>query len=289
MTHIFISHKRVDGGETADALVAALETEGRRCWVAPRDVKAGTYQGQIVSAIEKCCGLVLLLTPGANESQDVLDEVQIAREERKLIVPVIVRETRPSNNLRYHMASLQRVPWTEPKAVAKLLAGVFRAPVGPEVAKALAEALTAPVTQVAPVDRHPAKVLAEALAARPTSDSDQLPTSPGQGARPGGQANTPKRTPSTERAASRTVTVQMDDMIPPLCSGRVRTLYVKPSDSIQRGGALISFELEVGPVQRMPFDFRSPVSGVIESVEVSVGDKILRETVIAIVCVSDAT
>jgi hypothetical protein len=40
MSHIFISHSTKDGADLAKQLVAALEESGRRCWIAPRDMKA---------------------------------------------------------------------------------------------------------------------------------------------------------------------------------------------------------------------------------------------------------
>jgi len=70
MAHLFISHSTRDGGPIAQQLSAALEAAGHRCWIAPRDVRPGVpYPGQIVGAIESCAGLVLLVTPAANERE----------------------------------------------------------------------------------------------------------------------------------------------------------------------------------------------------------------------------
>jgi hypothetical protein len=73
MTDIFISYSTKDGSREANELVVGLEAAGWRCWVAPRDMQpAVDHPGQIVGAIRQCRALVLLLTPGANESRDVL-------------------------------------------------------------------------------------------------------------------------------------------------------------------------------------------------------------------------
>jgi hypothetical protein len=126
MKHIFISHSAKDASDVANQLVAALESSGRTCWVAPRNVKAGvSYPGQIVDAICGCAGLVVLVTPGANESRDVQQEVQIAHDERKLIVPLIVDGTQPTADLRYFLSVRHRVAWTEGKAVVAALAKEF--------------------------------------------------------------------------------------------------------------------------------------------------------------------
>jgi hypothetical protein len=127
MSRIFISYATSDGAPEAHQLVDALEAAGSRCWIAPRDVRPGglIYPDQRVTAILESRGLVLLLTPGANESRDVLRELQSAFNEGKLIVPVIVRGTRPSDGLSYFLARRQQIVWTDTKAaaaVAKVLA-----------------------------------------------------------------------------------------------------------------------------------------------------------------------
>jgi hypothetical protein len=49
---VFISYASQDA-TLADAVVAALESHGLRCWITPRDVTPGTFYGdEIVHAIE---------------------------------------------------------------------------------------------------------------------------------------------------------------------------------------------------------------------------------------------
>ncbi|MGQ0532514.1 MAG: TIR domain-containing protein [Caulobacteraceae bacterium] len=126
--HIFISHSTKDGAREALQLVTALERAGHRCWIAPRDVKAGvTYPGQVVAAIERSKGLVLLLTPGANESPDVLQEVQLASTARKTIAPVMVRATSPAADLRYYVGVRHQIAWSERGIVVAALTEAFGA------------------------------------------------------------------------------------------------------------------------------------------------------------------
>jgi hypothetical protein len=140
---IFISHATRDGADAARQLVAALEAAGRTCWIMGRDIEAGApFPGQIVAAIRESCGLVLLLTPGANQSRDVLQEVHKAHSEGKVIVPVVLQGTKPSDNLSYFVDVRQQITWTEPKAVAKALAGVFTAHDAPSARTVAATATT---------------------------------------------------------------------------------------------------------------------------------------------------
>ena len=45
MAHdVFVSYSHKDKA-TADAVVARLEQDGSRCWVAPRDIVPGTFVG----------------------------------------------------------------------------------------------------------------------------------------------------------------------------------------------------------------------------------------------------
>lgn len=126
MAHIFISYAYRDGRDKAYQLAAALEAARRTSWIAPRDEKPGpNYPGQIVRAIRESRGLVLLLTPGANQSPDVLSEVTNAQKERKLIVPVVFQDTKPSDDLIYFLATPQHYVWTQAKLVATALAEVF--------------------------------------------------------------------------------------------------------------------------------------------------------------------
>jgi hypothetical protein len=130
--HLFISHSTKDGAEEASALVRALEAAGQRCWIARRDVSPGVpYPRQIVQAIEGAAGLVLLVTPGANESSDVLQEVQLANQARKTIAPVIVSGCAPSSDLRYFLGVRHQIPWTDADGVARAPGRTFVAPSPP--------------------------------------------------------------------------------------------------------------------------------------------------------------
>jgi hypothetical protein len=83
------------------------------------------YPGEIGRAIRECGGLVLLLTPGANQSQAVLQEIELAHNEHKLIAALLVTGAAPSDDLLFSLSVRHRLVWTEAAAAAVALGSVF--------------------------------------------------------------------------------------------------------------------------------------------------------------------
>ena len=84
--HVFISYASQDVA-VADAIVAALERHGLKCWIAPRDVTPGEfYADAIVRALNDARTLVLVLTENAATSQHVLREVERSSAKRHSII-----------------------------------------------------------------------------------------------------------------------------------------------------------------------------------------------------------
>ena len=83
---VFISYASQDAA-LADAVVAALEGHGLKCWIAPRDVTPGEfYADAIVGAINATRIVVLVLTEGAVASPHVLREIERASAKRHPVV-----------------------------------------------------------------------------------------------------------------------------------------------------------------------------------------------------------
>src|SRR4051812_44771302 len=63
MAHdVFLSHSTRDK-PVADAVCAALENAGIRCWVAPRDVQLGrSFAGEITRAIQQSKAMVMIFS-----------------------------------------------------------------------------------------------------------------------------------------------------------------------------------------------------------------------------------
>ncbi len=102
---IFISYSSKDK-IVADAVVAALENKGIRCWYAPRDIKAGTDWGEsITDAITNSALMLLIFSKNSNGSKRVLDEIYYAISEEKTILPFRIEKLDPSGAMRLHLSS----------------------------------------------------------------------------------------------------------------------------------------------------------------------------------------
>jgi tetratricopeptide (TPR) repeat protein len=106
MAHdIFISYSTGDK-PSADAVCAALESRGIRCWIAPRDVLPGEeYAAAIVSALHKSRVMVLVFSSGANQSQQVLREVERGVSGGLPIIPLRIENVPPSAAMEYYISS----------------------------------------------------------------------------------------------------------------------------------------------------------------------------------------
>ena len=74
----FISHAKADA-KKAQAIADGLEKCGFKCWIAPRDVRAGrSYGDEIIRGIEGAKAFVLVLSKASNDSAFVAREVERA-------------------------------------------------------------------------------------------------------------------------------------------------------------------------------------------------------------------
>jgi hypothetical protein len=107
---VFISYSHHDKA-AADAACAMLEDAGIRAWIAPRDVRPGLeYGAAIVEAIERCRVLVLIFSESANNSGQILREVERAVSKGIPIVPVRIEEVLPTKSMEYFLGTIH---WLE--------------------------------------------------------------------------------------------------------------------------------------------------------------------------------
>ncbi|MBN1419594.1 MAG: toll/interleukin-1 receptor domain-containing protein, partial [Planctomycetes bacterium] len=100
---VFISYSSKDA-ERANAVVETLERAGLACWIAPRDIPAGSdYPSTLVDAIARARAMVVLVSGGANESAHVHNEVHIAVSEGLVIVPFRIQDVPLAKTLRYFL------------------------------------------------------------------------------------------------------------------------------------------------------------------------------------------
>jgi hypothetical protein len=95
----FISYANPDKAKAFE-IAETLEQRGFRCWIAPRDVRAGQlYPDEIIRGIEQSRCLILVLSEAANKSVFVAREVERAVSRRKAVFPVRIEEVMPSRGL----------------------------------------------------------------------------------------------------------------------------------------------------------------------------------------------
>ncbi|MFW6135403.1 MAG: TIR domain-containing protein [Chloroflexota bacterium] len=106
MAHdVFISYSNKDK-PVADAVVAGLENEGIRCWVAPRDVIPGTSWGDaIVDAIEASQIMVVILSQNSNRSRQVISEVERAVHSGVVIIPFRIDDIDPTGAMALFLST----------------------------------------------------------------------------------------------------------------------------------------------------------------------------------------
>ena len=102
---VFLSHSSADKA-TAQAVLEGLEGHGIPCWIAPRDIAAGSEYGQeIVEAIKSCRAFVVIFSASANTSPHVRREVERAVSAERTIIPFRIEDVVPTGAMEYALAS----------------------------------------------------------------------------------------------------------------------------------------------------------------------------------------
>ncbi|HEY0550689.1 MAG TPA: TIR domain-containing protein [Verrucomicrobiae bacterium] len=106
MAHdVFVSYSSKDK-PIADAVCAMLESQGVRCWVAPRDILPGMEWGAaIVEAIRGARLMVLIFSTNANSSQQITREVERAVHKGIPVIPLRIEDVAPTASLEYFLSA----------------------------------------------------------------------------------------------------------------------------------------------------------------------------------------
>jgi TolB-like protein len=111
---VFVSYSSQDAS-AANAIVKALETGGLKCWIAPRDVRAGAhYADAIVRAITSARAFVLVLSAHAMDSPHVGREIERASSKRRPIFAMRLDLTPLTPGFEYFLSESQ---WIEAESV----------------------------------------------------------------------------------------------------------------------------------------------------------------------------
>jgi len=168
MAHdVFLSYSAADK-ETALAILAGLEKQGIRCWIAPRDIPAGSEYGQqIVDAVKACRVFLVVFSTGANASPHVRREVERAVSLDRTILPFRVENVAPTGAMEYCLGGTH---WLD----------AFAPPIEPHIAtlvSTLRTMLGATAGQPAGVEATPGPVERVSIAVLPfnnmSGDSEQ--------------------------------------------------------------------------------------------------------------------
>jgi hypothetical protein len=107
MAHdIFISHSSKDK-QAADAICHALEQNGIKCWIAPRDVNPGfEYAEELTKGIKNCKAFLLIFSKESNTSKPVSREIESAFRYEKTVIPFRIEDVEMRESLEYYLSNL---------------------------------------------------------------------------------------------------------------------------------------------------------------------------------------
>lgn len=101
---VFISYSSINT-EQAFEICRKIEESGHPCWIAPRNEQAGSSYGlQITNAIKQAQVMVLVFSNTSNKSEHVLNEVGLAFDHGKKIIPILLDDSEMSADMQYYLA-----------------------------------------------------------------------------------------------------------------------------------------------------------------------------------------
>ncbi len=105
MSDVFISYSQPDG-DCAHEMVARLEAQGVKCWIAPRDIApSADWAAEIIDAITAARVMVLIFSASTNQSPQVRREVERAVHKGVNILPFRIENVLPSKSLEFFLSS----------------------------------------------------------------------------------------------------------------------------------------------------------------------------------------
>jgi TIR domain len=107
MAHVFISYTSEDKA-AADRLCEGLESQNIACWIAPRNIPAGTeWPTAIVEAIGACKAFISILSSHSIQTKQLAREVEIADKRGCQILAFRIENVEPPPALNYFVGNIQ--------------------------------------------------------------------------------------------------------------------------------------------------------------------------------------
>lgn len=126
MSKVFISYGSADL-RSAESLCTFLEADGIPCWMAPRDIASGNYAGEITRALKAADAVIVVCSKASSRSEHVKNEVTLAFNNAKLILPYCLDENPFDDDLEYYLSSKQRITASgDPKKDFQLIERIVR-------------------------------------------------------------------------------------------------------------------------------------------------------------------
>jgi formylglycine-generating enzyme required for sulfatase activity len=104
---VFISYasdnvnSKTSDRQVADQICTALESQGIGCWIAHRDILPGDdWMDAIIDAVDQTKIIVLVFSANTEKSKWVKDEIKLALEENKKIIPFRIQDVYPQRTLK---------------------------------------------------------------------------------------------------------------------------------------------------------------------------------------------
>lgn len=159
MTHFFLSYSRADA-DVALRLANDLRRAGASIWVDQLDIKPSDRWDRAVEAgLRESAGVVLVMSPRSVASENVLDEISVALDAGKHVVPVLVEACQaPLRLARVQFIDATRDYDAALESCVTALGNVGVAPLAPArapIASGLIDGLAAKLTPIlGPISRH---------------------------------------------------------------------------------------------------------------------------------------
>src|SRR4051812_15764710 len=102
--YLFLSYASVDR-ERALAITNALEGHGVLVWIDRKSIAGGaSWSAEVVEGIKGCAALVVLISPASVGSRNVQQEIQLAWENDREFLPLILEQAPLPSSMEYALA-----------------------------------------------------------------------------------------------------------------------------------------------------------------------------------------